>query len=431
MHITFGTDGIRGTVGEWPIVPEVGQRVGRAAVKLARALGGSSVVIGRDPRPSGVPLARAVAAGVVDAGGLPRDGGIVPTPAVQLAVAQGTGTVGVMVTASHNPEQDNGFKIVGRGGRKLDDPTCRELEGWLGEEPPPERTGAIEDVAAEVRAGWRARVAALAGDLSALAGRRIVVDCANGALAAVWDEVAALVPAEVVCTGMGGEVNGQVGSEHLDHLRRTVREIGAAGGFAVDGDGDRCRIVDEHGAEVPGDTVLWRLAADQRLRTLVVTVMSNGALESHLPTARVLRAQVGDRYVRELMDREGALLGGEESGHVIFGDHPGGDGLLTGLRALAAALRAGPTLSAGFAGFEPLARRVTKVKVRERLPLDEVVALQRARAVGLERLGPAGRVYLRYSGTEPVLRVLVEGEPVTVVEAVSAAVTSAASKALS
>jgi phosphoglucosamine mutase len=430
MNITFGTDGIRGTVGEWPIVPEVAHRVGRAAVKLARGLGGSSVLIGRDPRPSGVPLARAVAAGVVDAGGLPRDGGVVPTPAVQLGVASGLGTVGVMVTASHNPEADNGFKLLGRGGLKLDDASCRQVESWLGEEPPAERTGTIEDVSVAVRTAWRDRLRDLAGDLRPLEGRRIVIDCANGAAAAVRDLFLPLIPAEVLVIGTSGPVNGGVGSEHLGHLARSVLELGCAGGFAVDGDADRCRVVDERGDEVPGDVVLWRLAIDARARALAVTVMSNGALEQHLPTVRVVRGPVGDRHVRELMDREGAALGGEESGHVLFGDHPGGDGVLTGLRALCAALRAGPTLSAGFSGISLLPRKLTKVRVKHRVPPEEIVAVERARTVGLERLGPYGRVFLRYSGTEPVLRILVEGEPATAVEAVSAAVTSAASKAL-
>ncbi|MEQ1504106.1 MAG: hypothetical protein ABMB14_17820 [Myxococcota bacterium] len=428
--ISFGTDGIRGPAGTFPIVPEVAHRVGRAAVKLARRFGGDRVVIGRDPRPTGVALARAVAAGVVDAGGVPRDAGIGPTSAIQVAIATGMADVGVMLTASHNPEADNGFKLLGPAGRKLDDALCAEVEIWLREEAPPERTGRVDDVAEEVRGAWLQQLDHAVGDLAPLAGRRIAIDLANGALGAVRDAIGPLIPADVTWIGTGGAVNDGVGSEHLGHLAARVRELGCHGGFAVDGDADRCRIVDETGREIPGDAVTWRLALDLGATGLAVTVMSNGALEKQLPGVRIVRTAVGDRFLREAMDRDGLTLGAEESGHVLFREFPGGDGLLCGLRALAAAWRAAPTLSAAFAPFVPLPRKVTKLRVKSRPPLDGLVAVQRARQVGLERLGPNGRVYLRYSGTEPVLRILVEGEPPSVVDAVSAAVHSAASKAL-
>lgn len=433
--IAFGTDGIRGPAGQFPIVPEVAHRIGRAAVKLARRTAGEdgppTVVIGRDPRPSGVALARAVAAGVVDGGGLPRDGGIAPTSAIQLAVDGGIGRVGVMLTASHNPASDNGFKLIGPGGRKPDDPTCAEVEIWLTEPAPPERTGRVDDVSAEVRERWLTRVVDAAGDLGTLRGRRIAIDLANGALMAYRDAIASVIPAEVSWLGTAGDVNDGCGSEHLDHLAAKVRDASLGGGFAVDGDADRCRIVDERAREVPGDAVAWRLAVDRGVRGLAVTVMSNGALERQLTGVQVVRTAVGDRFLREAMDRDGLELGAEESGHVLFGGVAGGDGLLTGLTTLAAAWRAAGTLSDGFAGYTPLPRRITKVAARTRVPIDEAVAVQRARAAGLERLGPSGRVFLRYSGTEPVLRILVEGEPSATVDAVSAAVTSAASRALS
>lgn len=419
-RIEFGTDGIRGPYGAWPIVPEVAGRVGRAAALLARSLGGDAVLIARDPRPSGASLAMAVAAGVAGAGGRALDAGVVPTAALQVGVADGLAASGVMITASHNEAADNGFKIVGAGGRKLDDAGVARVEAWLAEPASPGE--GAEEVSAATRAAWAARLIERAGDLSPLAGRRIVVDCANGAALAVAEVIATLVP-EVVLVGTSGPVNGGVGSEHLAHLQGHVR--GAAGGFAVDGDADRCRLVDEAGREVSGDAVLWRLARDLGASELVATVMSNGALERHLPGVRIVRTPVGDRHVREAMDRGGAVVGGEESGHVILGDHPGGDGILTGLRALAAAFRAAPTVSEAFAEFVPLPRRLTKVRVRERGPLE---LLEPARAEGLARLGPHGRVFLRYSGTEPVLRVLVEGEGP--VDEVSAAVTAAAQRVL-
>jgi phosphoglucosamine mutase len=430
--ISFGTDGIRGPFGEFPIVPEVAHRVGRAALKLARRLGGEQVLVVRDPRPSGVALARAVAAGVLDGGGVARDGGVAPTAAVQTAITQGLATVGVMITASHNPEADNGFKVLGAGGRKLDEDAVAAVERWMDDAEPPSRPGTIEDVADAVRAAWIASVKANVGDLSSLSGKRIALDLANGALTATKDLLSAVLPSglEVVWLGTKGAVNDGVGSEHLAYLCAQVKAQGCAGGFAVDGDADRCRVVDELGREVPGDAVLWRLATDLSVTGLAVTVMSNGALERQLPGVRVVRTAVGDTAVRVAMDKEGLQLGGEESGHVLFAEHPGGDGLLCGLRTLAAAFRASPALSQAFSSFEPLPRKITKVKARNQLPLDKMVAVQRARLVGLERLGPHGRVFLRYSGTEPVLRILVEGEPASAVEAVSASITSAANMAL-
>jgi phosphoglucosamine mutase len=423
--ISFGTDGIRGPAGQFPIVPEVARRVGQAAARLGR-----QVVIGRDPRPSGTELARAVAAGVIDGGSVPRNAGIVPTAALQVAIDDRLGDAGVMITASHNPEADNGFKLLEAGGRKLGDDAAAQIESWLAESGLPERIGLVEDVTDEVRDGWSARIARAAGDLSPLAGRRIAIDCANGALAAVRDRLGDLVPADVVWLGTEGAINDGVGSEHLGHLSDRVRALACQAGIAVDGDADRCRIVDEQGREVPGDAVTWRLTVDSGARGIAVTVMSNGGLEQQLPVVRVVRTPVGDRFLREAMDRDRLDLGAEESGHVLFADHPGGDGLLCGLRALAAAFRAAPVLSEAFAPFVPLPRRLTKLAVRSRPPLEELVTVQRARQVGLERLGPFGRVFLRYSGTEPVLRILVEGEPANTVDAVSAAVTSAAARVL-
>ena len=429
--IAFGTDGVRGTAGAFPIVPEVAYRVGRAALKLAKKLGGQRVLIARDGRPSGGPLASAVASGVADAGGEALDAGVVCTAALQTAVHEGLGSVGVMVTASHNPEADNGFKILSAKGRKPSDDEIASVELWLDDlasqpkGPPP-----IEDLADEVRSRWLASVERSAGDLSVLRGKRIAIDLANGALAPSREKIQELIPAEIIWLGTRGPVNGGVGSEHLEALSAAVRANSCAAGFAVDGDADRCRLVDETGREIPGDAVLWRLAIDMAATGIAVTIMSNGALERQLTGVRVVRTQVGDRSVRQAMDREGLVLGGEESGHVLFADHPGGDGLLCGLRTLLAAFRFSPVLSEAFSSFQPLPRKITKVKAKSQPPIERLVAVQRARIAGLERLGPCGRVFLRYSGTEPVLRILVEGEPLSAVEAVSASVTSAASRAL-
>lgn len=429
--IAFGTDGIRGEAGQFPITPEVAHRVGRAALRLAQTLGGQRVLVARDPRPSGVQLVASVAAGIAEGGGQAADAGIISTAALQTAIDEGLGTVGVMVTASHNPESDNGFKMLGARGRKLDDQAIEAVEQWLdAPEPPAGASFPIEDVRDAVRACWMRSLQRSVGDLSSLRGRKFVIDLANGALAPLREHIEALIPAEIIWLGTQGPVNGGVGSEHLDALSEAVRGNGCVGGFAVDGDADRCRLVDEAGREIPGDAVLWRLATDMSASGIAVTIMSNGALERLLPGVRVVRTAVGDRSVREAMDREGLLLGGEESGHVLFSDHPGGDGLLCGLRALVAAFRAAPSLSLAFSSFQSLPRKITKVKAKTQIPIDRLIAVQRARLAGLERLGPYGRVFLRYSGTEPALRILVEGEPVSAVEAVSASVTSAAARVL-
>lgn len=422
-RVAFGTDGVRGTAGDWPVVPDVARSVGRATARLGRR-----VLLGRDPRPSGDGLVAALADGVVEEGGLALDAGVVPTAALQVALAEGLGDAAVMVTASHNPEDDNGFKVLGAGGRKPDDALAAQLEAWIALDSPPCPGGSRGRV--DVESGWRRAVAARAGDLAVLRGRRIAVDLANGAALGVRGWLGEVAPAELVWLGTDGPVNDGCGTEHLGHLARAVVRERCDGGFAVDGDADRCRLVDERGAEVPGDAITWLLARALAVSGLAATVMSNGALERALPGVRVVRTPVGDRHLREAMDREGLGLGAEESGHVLFADHPGGDGVLCGLRALGAAFAAEATLSGAFRPFVPLPRRLAKLAVRARAPLEEVEPVVRARAEALGGLGSHGRVFLRYSGTEPVLRILVEGEPAEAVDAAADRVMAACREAL-
>lgn len=419
-QVAFGTDGIRGTAGRWPCTPEVALRVGRAAARLAQERGGGRVLVGRDTRPSGPVLEAAVAAGVAGQGTDALMAGVLPTSGVAAALHEGVGDVGVVLTASHNPACDNGFKVLGPRGGKLDDDAQRRLEAWIAEEPADGSTmGSIADAGEAARTAWRRLVRAAAPDPDLLRGRRIALDLAHGALSAHADWLTSTFPADWVLVGSGdGLVNDGVGSEHLESLQRAVRENGCEGGLAFDGDADRCRVVDERGAIVPGDAVAWFLARARRVRTLAVTVMSNGALEASLEGVRVLRTPVGDRHLREAIDTEGAELGCEESGHVLFDDFPAGDGLVTGLRLLGAALPDG-TLSDAFAGFTPLPRRLDKVRIARRPPLETVAELEEARIRGELLLGPHGRVFLRYSGTEDLLRVLVEGPDARVVEAVA------------
>lgn len=404
-------------------------RVGAAAARWGGI--GHGVVIGRDPRSSGYRLAEAVASGVRGSGGRPVDGGVVPTAAVQVALAEGIGRVGVMITASHNPDGDNGFKLLGVGGRKPDDDTCVTLAAWMDEEPRSRATPPGEElVDGSVARAWLRALAARCPELSALAGKRVAIDLGNGAASPHREALERWLPCQVVWLGASGRVNDGCGTEHLETLRDAVISSACDAGFALDGDADRCRLVDERGAEVAGDAMTWLLARSLDVSRLAVTVMSNGALEGLLPGVAVVRTPVGDRHLREAMDRDGIALGAEESGHVLFGDHPGGDGILTGVRALCAAWRRAHAVSAATAGFVAWPRRTARVRVSARPALDELVELQDARRVGEAALGRAGRVHLRYSGTEPVLRILVEGRDSQVVDRVHEQVVAAARAAL-
>ncbi len=430
--IAFGTDGIRGRAGTHPITEAVAVRVGRAASKLARAVGGRRVVVGYDTRPSSEGLARAAGAGITSAGGAWLEAGVVPTSAVGLAIADGLADVGVMVTASHNPADDNGFKILGAGGRKLDDAASRAVEAWIAEAPPEVDGGPpTENVGRAVLDGWRRTVRGGAPAAEAFAGKRIAFDFANGASAEAAAWLLEDWPPDVHVVHASGGINEGCGSEHPELLQRAVVEHGCDGGIALDGDGDRCRVVDERGELVPGDAVLWWLATAMQVSGLVVTVMSNAALEPSLPGVRVVRTPVGDRHVRDQMDALSIALGGEESGHVLFGDVAAGDGLLAGLRTLGTAFASHDRLSEAFAGFTPLPRATGKVVVVNRPPLVEVTALQDVRTASASRLGPHGRVFLRYSGTEPLLRILVEGQDQGEVDAILAEVIAVAKEALS
>ncbi|MCB9681559.1 MAG: phosphoglucosamine mutase [Alphaproteobacteria bacterium] len=418
--VAFGTDGIRGPSGVWPIDPDGAVRVGAAAAAWASDAAapdaGVEVWVARDTRPSGASLANAVLAGaagqrarVVDAGVLPS-GGLGAVLAARATA--GVGATGVMVTASHNPAGDNGFKVLGPGGHKPDDARTAWLETRCAA-PSTARGDGWHHGASSARETWWAAVAAAAGPWTSLAGTHLVVDLAHGAASAVASALDGLRAAgvRVDVTGAGeGTINDGVGSEHPRHLAAQVRRLGADAGIAVDGDADRCVLVDERGQVVPGDALTAVLVAGRGVRRLAVTVMSTWALEGQLPSVEVVRTPVGDRHLAALL-RDGRVdLGAEESGHVLLGHPalPGGDGLATGLAALVCARTLGHPLSAVWAPFAPWPRRLTKVRVARRPPLDALPDV-RAEVAAAEAGLRGGRVLLRYSGTEPVLRVLVEG----------------------
>jgi phosphoglucosamine mutase len=395
----FGTDGVRGVVGEF-LTPELVERLGRAASLWT---GAAKVFVGRDTRASGVELEEAFARGVISAGGDCILGGVLPTPAFALLALD----LGVVISASHNPPEYNGVKFFDAQGHKLSDASEEQIEELLAAAPGIDQ-GRIEHVEVATDS-YRQHILDRFG--SDLAGLRIVVDCANGAYAGLAPNAFERCGAEVLAIGDepdGTNINVGCGATDLALLQRTVVEGGYDLGVAFDGDGDRMLAVDEKGAALDGDQIIAILALDQEVDQVAVTVMTNLGLHILMREhdIRVHTTNVGDRYVLEALQREGGLLGGEQSGHIIYlRDHVTGDGLAAGL-LLCGALR-GRTLSevASVMTLYPQCKENVRVRDKELTPaiVGEVERLNR------EWEGN-GRVLVRASGTEPLIRVLAEAE---------------------
>jgi phosphoglucosamine mutase len=395
----FGTDGVRGVVGEF-LTPELVERLGRAA---ATWTGAAKVFIGRDTRASGIELEEAFARGVISVGGDAILGGILPTPAVALLALD----LGVVISASHNPPEYNGVKFFDAQGHKLSDTSEEQIEELLVASPGIDQ-GRIERVEVATDSYLQHILERFGTDLD---GLRIVVDCANGAYSGLGPRAFEQCGAEVHAIGDapdGTNINVGCGATDLALLQRTVTDRGYDLGIAFDGDGDRMLAVDENGAIVDGDQIVAILALDQEVDQVAVTVMTNlgfhALMREHGVTVHT--TDVGDRYVLEALQREGGLLGGEQSGHIIFlRDHVTGDGLAAGL-LLCGALQ-GRKLSEAAAVMPrwPQSKENVRVELKE-LPaavLDEVERLNR-------EWDGQGRVLVRPSGTEPVVRVLAEAE---------------------
>jgi phosphoglucosamine mutase len=393
----FGTDGVRGVVGD-DLTPELVERLGKAATLWA---GGGRVLVGRDTRASGVELEEALARGIASAGGLAVLGGVLPTPAVPMLADR----LGLVVSASHNPPEYNGVKLFLDGG-KLVDQQEEEIEALL--DAAPTGGGSIE-AAEDARDRYVAHVLEAFG--TDLSGLRIGLDCANGAFSDIAPAVLEHCGAEVHAIGVtpdGSNINVGCGATDLGALRRLVTSEGLDLGLAFDGDGDRMLAVDERGETVDGDQIIALLALHLGVDVVAVTVMTNMGFHALMAEreVKVITTPVGDRYVLEALAREGALLGGEQSGHVIWlGSHVTGDGLAAGL-LLCGALR-GRTLSEAASVMPRFPQVLKSVRVSAR-------ELSRAVVEEVERvnaeLGERGRVLVRPSGTEPVFRVLVEAE---------------------
>jgi phosphoglucosamine mutase len=432
MKQLFGTDGIRAVAGQNPLdVPTI-YAIGLA---LAHHLGASPrVLLGMDTRKSGDWIAATLTAGLTAGGATVESAGVITTPAVAFLTHTHGFAAGIVISASHNPWQDNGIKVFGPDGYKLPDSTELAIEDeifrQLGASGPDSRTWdeaplSPPPVNESDRADYIRFLLAAVPDLS-LDGKKIVVDCANGAASSVAPQLFAELNenggGEVHLTHIspdGRNINEHCGALHPAVVAREVVAQKASIGITFDGDADRALFADEHGNVVNGDAVLLLAARDLQARglltnaTVVATTMSNMGLEAALKRSGIamLRANVGDKYVLEQMLATGAALGGEQSGHIIFsGRSTTGDGLLTALLVLDVIHRAGKSLAELVADLKVFPQVIVNVKVREKKPLDTIPAVASAIAAAEAELADSGRVVIRYSGTEALARVMIEAE---------------------
>jgi phosphoglucosamine mutase len=449
----FGTDGIRGVAGEFPLTSESTYLIGRAlGHDLVRATPKARAVMGQDTRESSAWIAERVAAGMAAVGVDVHSAGVITTPGVAyLARSRGL-AAGVVISASHNPWTDNGIKIFSGDGFKLTDARElaieKEIFALLG------KPGAADDTALKLagpslpgEAGLRrAYIESLARSVSSdLSALRVLVDCANGAATAEAPELFRSLRVQATFTHVtpnGKNINEGCGALHPETLGRTVAESGGKFdlGVTFDGDADRALFCDEEGRVVNGDGVLLLTARDAQAQgklagsTVVGTTMSNMGVEIALKKAgiRLLRANVGDKYVLEEMLKTGAILGGEQSGHIIFrdGDATTGDGLLTALRVMDVVVRSRKSLADLVSDLKVFPQKIQNVRVREKVPFAQVPDVQRAIEAAERELDGNGRVVVRYSGTEALARVMVEAESEEKMRALTAGIAEKIQQAL-
>jgi phosphoglucosamine mutase len=427
----FGTDGVRGTVGTWPITPDFVLRLGWAAGRvLGRETEGARILIGKDTRISGYMFESALEAGISAAGVDVRLLGPMPTPAIAYLTHTFRARAGIVISASHNAYPDNGIKFFGPDGRKIPDALEAEMEELIDAEMEVVNAHDLGKVSRIVDARGRyiefckSTVPGL--DLS---GVRIVVDCANGAAyhttPDVFEELGAEVTA-LACEPDGFNINQDCGSTRPEALQAKVRELGADLGIALDGDADRVIMVDDRGELVDGDQLLYVLALDRQARGeliggVVGTQMSNLGLALALGDRDIPfdRSKVGDRYVLEMLDQHGWQLGGESSGHIVCLDRTcTGDGTVSALQVLAALQRRQCSLRDALDGMRKMPQSMINVRGSNRDGINNDQRLDEAISEAEQRLAGRGRVLLRPSGTEPVVRVMVEGEDAGLVETV-------------
>jgi phosphoglucosamine mutase len=418
----FGTDGVRGVAGEPPLDETTILRLGAALVRVLPHQGPSRLLTGRDTRESGFWIERTLARGVRAMGGDLLSAGVVPTPTVAVITRAQDFDAGIVISASHNPYQDNGIKVFSGHGQKFDEGLERQIEALVADP----NFVVSADASAEIEPHevieeyMRHCVAALpfAGNVS---GLRIGLDCANGATTTVAPRLFRTLGFDIHVIGNdpdGRNINLGCGSTHLEALQALVRDEQLAMGIAFDGDGDRCLMVDEQGAIVDGDALMLILALHLKRTgglpkdTVVATVMSNLGLERALEAngIRLLRTAVGDKYVMEEIREHGYALGGEQSGHVIVAEHLfTGDGIVTALSVLRVMAETGRSLRDLASALVTYPQVLVNVRVGRRVPVAEVPAIAAVIDSVERRLGNDGRLLVRYSGTEPLLRIMLEG----------------------
>ena len=419
----FGTDGIRGIPGEYPLDDATLLRVGWALGRHLSESPRARVLIGRDTRESGPHIARQIASGLAAAGVEPVSAGVLPTPGVAWLVHREGFSAGVVISASHNPYHDNGVKLISSSGMKFPDAIEAELERVIlsphpaGNIPQVQLSDGNQTLHEDYLAGLRS--AALPG--AKLAGLKMVLDCANGAASGLAPELFRSLGAHVVAINNspdGRNINKDCGSLHPELMQERVVKEHAALGVAFDGDADRAIFSDAAGRVVNGDGVL--LAAGRYLQSagklrggaIVGTTMSNLGLERALEKSglRLIRTDVGDRYVLEQMLRMGANLGGEQSGHILFlDDATTGDGMLTAIK-IASLVSICGSLETLIRDLKEFPQKIVNIRVRSKQPFENLPAVSSALKEAEKALGHSGRVVLRYSGTEPLARVMVEAE---------------------
>jgi phosphoglucosamine mutase len=429
MKALFGTDGIRGEAGKFPLdLPTITTIGFSLASHLAEREPNPEIIIGRDTRESGELIERALIEGANKAGVKSLSAGVITTPGVAFLTRKHRASAGVVISASHNPYQDNGIKIFAPSGEKMDDSVERMIEADVfaktelpasTQSDPASTSPEIQD---KLRQEYLSFLTDEIGSNLSLEGLTMVVDCANGASSDLAPILFTRLGAKVKAINAapdGQNINRDCGSLHIDSLRQKVVDERADLGVAFDGDADRSLFVDNKGNFIDGDATLWALAANLQSHgklkgnTVVATVMSNIGLEIALRSAgiRLVRTDVGDKFVLEELLKLGASLGGEQSGHIILPELSlAGDGMITALCLLRALCDSRKTFAEMFDGFKQYPQILVNVRVREKVPFADLPSVQTAIMEVEELLSQQGRLLLRYSGTEPLARVMIEGE---------------------
>ncbi len=437
MKSLFGTDGIRGKAGRFPLDKPTVSIIGSSLARyLANAAGRRpTLIVGRDTRESGQWIERALIDGATAAGAECRSAGVITTPGVAFLARSLPAVAGIVISASHNPYHDNGIKIFSPSGRKLDDSIERLIEADIfnsekqNQAPYPGKL--LSSTREEEESLQRRYLTFLSDDIGnglSLSDLTIVVDCANGASSALAPALFAHLGARIIAINdqpNGRNINQDCGSLHIEALQQRVVAEKANLGVAFDGDADRALFVDSNGTYVDGDATLWVLANHLQMKSqlrhnlVVATVMSNIGLEIALRSrgVRLVRTDVGDKYVLEELLRVGASLGGEQSGHIIFPQLSlAGDGMITALALLRALREQEKSLAELTSGFEAFPQVLVNVPVREKRPFADLPTVQQIASETEEKLSGRGRLLLRYSGTEPLARIMIEGQKQSEIE---------------